>query len=104
MVALSSKNHVKALLGVFLRRLEDLPQFISSKSRRLVDEVYSSEVYFPEVSNEVFLNVMKNGAVFLIIYIFLLVSIVSEFFSIFDPSSILKHQFFFRHFRLVILQ
>jgi hypothetical protein len=64
MVALSSKNHVKALLGVFLRRLEDLPQFVSSETRRLVDEVYSSEVHLPEVSDEVFLYIMKNGTIF----------------------------------------
>ena len=64
MIALSSENYIEALLGVFLRVFKDLPQFVSSKSRRLVDEVYSSEVYLPEVSDEVFLNVVENGTIF----------------------------------------
>ncbi len=84
-VALSSENHIKAFFGVFLRRLEDLPQFVSSESRRLVDEVYSSEVYLPEVSNEMFLNVVKNRTIFLPILIFLfldLFCILSSFITL----------------------
>lgn len=58
----NSENHVKAFLSIIFTFLENSPQIIGPETSMLRSKINFSYMNFFHESNEIFVNIVENGA------------------------------------------